>query len=156
MEAIASKQNDLPREFIIKISSRCNINCSYCYMYNLGDSTALLQPKTISIELVHILARKLQIYKVKYGLPLLRIALHGGEPLLAGKLKFSTYCEDLFAALGEGFELYVQTNGILIDHEWVDIFSKYKIVVGLSLDGPQEIHDKYRKTHGGAGTFAKT
>lgn len=148
-----SSINDLPWEFIVKLASRCNINCTYCYMYNLGDESALFQPKFIDESIIQELAQKLKSYQARHGLPVIRIALHGGEPLLVGKSRFAFFCDVLYGQLGEALELYVQTNGTLVDDEWIEIFARHKIVVGLSIDGPPDIHDRYRLTHAGKGTF---
>lgn len=49
----------------------------------------------------------------------------------------------------------MQTNGTLINNDWVDIFEEYKIGVGISIDGPKEFHDVYRVDHEGKGTYDK-
>jgi uncharacterized protein len=84
----------------------------------------------------------------------LKILWHGGEPLLWG---IKNYAE-IFAFIKKEFEGYnytisIQTNLLLINEEYIDLFLKYKVSVGCSLDGQKEIHDAQRVTHKGEGTF---
>jgi len=81
----------------------------------------------------------------------------GGEPTLAG-LDFFKNVVALQQKYGKGGQIVgnaLQTNGILIDDEWCEFLNKYKFLVGLSLDGPKSVHDKYRKTVGGNSVWKK-
>jgi len=80
----------------------------------------------------------------------------GGEPTLMG-LDFYRKCVELQQHFGRGQSVGngLQTNGLLIDDEWVSFLKSYNWLVGLSLDGPQHVHDHYRRTQGGNGTWKR-
>lgn len=113
---------------ILKMSERCNLNCSYCYFFNGKDQSYKQRPAFISDKnidsLIHFLkqgAVDLSIKKVVFG-------FHGGEPLLFGKEKFAKLCSELKLKLLNVVQVSfsVQTNGLLLDEEWLKIFTKYK------------------------------
>ncbi|RBL89647.1 radical SAM protein [Chitinophaga flava] len=142
---------------VMKIASRCNINCSYCYMYSFEDQTYLQQPKFMSQDTVDILLLKVKEHCLRHSLQRFFFIFHGGEPLLAKKEFFSEFVEKARRTIDTGVKLFfsVQTNGILLTDEWCQLFIKYNIRVGVSLDGPQAVHDKHRVDHSGKGTFLK-
>lgn len=81
---------------------------------------------------------------------------HGGEPLLAG-IKFyekAIYYQKKYAK-GKKIENTLQTNGLLINDEWCKFFKRNNLLVGISIDGPEDIHDTYRINMGGGATFSK-
>lgn len=139
------------RTFIVKLTSGCNLACSYCYY---------LVPKQ---KLPHTLVKSRmspalldRTISEICGLPWPRvhIVIHGGEPLLLGK----PYLERAFASIRQrrGEEevlIQLQTNGVLIDKEWIQLFQEYKVGVGISLDGPKVIHDLHRRNLGQQGSF---
>ena len=67
---------------VVKVASRCNLNCSYCYMYNMGDESFKLQPKFMSEEVVTAFIQKVKNHLLKYDSHHFRFIYHGGEPLL--------------------------------------------------------------------------
>ncbi|WP_082126164.1 radical SAM protein [Chryseobacterium lactis] len=142
---------------IVKIASLCNINCTYCYMYNLGDTSYRNQPKFISEATVRSLTEKVINHCKKFDVDKFHIILHGGEPLLMSKTEFVKMIEIFKLIEKENIEvsLSIQTNGILIDNEWCSIFEKYSISVGVSIDGNKKSHDYYRVDKKGKGTFDK-
>lgn len=144
--------------YIIKVASRCNLNCPYCYMYNLGDDTYLSKPKIMAVRIFEQSIDAIKAYMEVNKLPFVAIYLHGGEPLLAGKGRFESYLRAIRERLGcdTVAKVHVQTNGVLIDAAWIDLFNRYDVGVGVSLDGPEEIHDIYRITHAGKGTHNRT
>jgi uncharacterized protein len=83
------------------------------------------------------------------------IVWHAGEPLTVG-LDYYKRARDIIADTVPGNpRLGIQTNGLLIDDEWCRFFKECNFHIGLSIDGPQEFHDRYRKTRSGSGTFHK-
>ena len=142
-------------KFVIKVASRCNINCSYCYMYNMGDLSYKKQPKFINEETVKAFVEKLEVHVKKHEIKLIGIIIHGGEPLLMNKNELINFVTS-FNSLNENkteVKFYLQTNAILIDDEWCDLFKKYKIDVGVSLDGSKIENDKFRIDKKGNGTY---
>ena len=140
--------------FVVKVASRCNLNCSYCYMYNMGDTTYMDQPKFMSNETVTQLARRLRTYVAESGLEKISLVFHGGEPLLCKK----EFYENFFATFKReapdlNVEYLIQTNGVTLDQEWYDFFNSYNVILGISMDGPKEFHDKYRVNHKGEGSY---
>lgn len=152
-----NKYNIRCTEAVVKIASRCNINCTYCYMYNQGDETYKNQPKIME-KLTYInLFKKVKIHYLKESIPSFHFIIHGGEPLLAGKKNIFDFIKKakyiLLPEIQPTFS--VQTNGILIDEEWCSIFKELNINIGISLDGPKIINDQYRIDHKGKGTYDK-
>lgn len=141
-------------DVVLKVVERCNLNCPYCYYFNQeydgNKNSAQMSDRVIS-ELPHFLRRSVE----KLNLKRLNIGLHGGEPLLMNKKR----ADDLCTLLRENLEgivplsLSLQTNGVRIDEEWVDIFCKHKINVGVSIDGNRELHDSKRPDHRGRGSY---
>ncbi|RAJ27220.1 radical SAM protein [Pedobacter cryoconitis] len=142
---------------VVKVASRCNINCSYCYMYNLGDQTYKNQPKIMSHEVVNATIIKTKENCIKNNIKTFVFAFHGGEPMLGG-MDFYRHFVKLAneQLLPEVQPIYaIQTNGIMLTDEWCRLFAKLNIEVGISMDGLPEDHDKYRLDHQGKGTHSK-
>ncbi len=80
----------------------------------------------------------------------------GGEPTLMG-LGFFRRAVELQKRFGRGLTVgnAFQTNGLLLDSRWTDFFREYRFLVGLSIDGPSHVHDRYRRDSGGQGTFSR-
>lgn len=140
--------------FVLKVASRCNLNCSYCYMYNLGDKTYLKQPKFMSIDTIKAFAAKLNEYCLENNLNNIQIVFHGGEPLLISKDFYRESIKIFKEILPDNyFDFVIQTNGVGLDDEWYQLFNELNIRVGVSIDGPKEYHDKYRVFHNGKGSY---
>jgi len=140
--------------FVLKVASRCNLNCSYCYMYNLGDKTYLKQPKFMSVNTITVFAEKLHTYCKENNLNYLQIVFHGGEPLLLSK-DFYRESIQIFTDIVKDvhFDFVIQTNGVGLNNEWYQLFNDLNIRVGISMDGPQKYHDEYRVFHNGKGSY---
>lgn len=145
-------------EIILKISERCNINCSYCYFFNMENQDYKNHSPYISFETVEKLISFIVEAINNQGISSVKIDFHGGEPLMVGKTLFSRICKTLRSTVDEIAELRlsVQTNGMLIDEEWITLFEEYEIFVGFSIDGPQEYHDRFRVDHKNKGTYSRT
>lgn len=140
---------------IVKIASRCNINCTYCYMYNHGDLSYKKQPKIISFDTTKKLVESVQIHCSENKLERFTFIFHGGEPLLMSKKAFVEMIDEIetLAKFGIKIRYAMQTNGLLIDQEWCDIFNKYDVGIGISIDGPENINDIARLDKKGKGTY---
>lgn len=139
---------------LVKVASRCNINCTYCYVYNMGDDNWSRMEKFMSPETVDALCNSLA--KIVLGQrKCFSVVLHGGEPFLLGEARLNLLFKSLRLVLPEHYPISIQTNGILISLSILDICSKYKISVAVSIDGPEQVHNKFRITHNEKGTFDK-
>jgi len=137
---------------LVKVASRCNINCSYCYVYNMGDDNWKNLSKFMSEETIQGLCASLEEL-VANQKKCFSVVLHGGEPFLLGIKKLSYLLQKLREVLPEHYPISIQTNGILISNEILDICSTYRASVAVSIDGPEHVHNKYRVNHKNAGTF---
>ncbi len=129
----------------------CNLNCSYCFFL----AKEHLYPHSRFRMSDEVLESYLQQYLAAQRIMRATIAWQGGEPTLMG-LDFyrrSIACEQKYARSGMTIERTLQTNGTLLDEEWCAFFREHHYLVGLSLDGPRELHDVYRIDKAGHPTF---
>ncbi|MEV0219571.1 FxsB family cyclophane-forming radical SAM/SPASM peptide maturase [Streptomyces sp. NPDC050704] len=156
--------SDVPRasaafsQFVIKLHSRCNFACPDCYMYVLRDGGRSAQPRVMPPGVMDRTAWRIAEHVGRHRPPEARVMLHGGEPLLAGPRRIGRFAEALHAAwrgLDTPLDLIVQTNGALLDRRFLDLFARWGIRVGVSLDGTREAHDRRRRHHSGRGTHAE-
>jgi uncharacterized protein len=142
-------------QVILKVASRCNLNCSYCYIYNMADSTWKSRPAVMSDEVFATTLDRITEHCRANGLQELDVAFHGGEPCLIGHDRFDAWCGRLRAALGElvRLKLVIQTNGTLLDRRWIELLLKHGVSVGLSMDGPKPIHDAVRVDRHERGSY---
>ena len=142
--------------YVVKVVSRCNLNCSYCYMYNLADSTYRNQPAVMSADVTTAMCRRIADHAARHDVPWVHIILHGGEPLLMGKKRLRAWVEQVRAELGVRPEPFfsMQSNGVLIDDEWIDLLADLRVSIGISTDGPERFHDAFRVDNKGRGSFA--
>lgn len=141
--------------FVIKVVSRCNLNCSYCYMYNLADKTYRNQPAVMREDVTNAMARQIGAHALRHGIPWVHIILHGGEPLLMGKKRLQSWVEQIRHEL-QGYTVpafSMQSNGVMIDDEWIDLLADLGVFIGVSIDGPKDFHNRYRVDHKGRGSF---
>ncbi len=142
-------------QLLVKVATRCNIDCSYCYWFR--DAAVYDKPKLMSSEVLHQLVRRIEEHISRYCLIDFPIVLHGGEPLLWGTENFhrmAEACEGISSRTDCEIPISVTTNGVLIDDEWLNCFEAHNISVAISLDGPAHIHDMHRRTFQGTGTHA--
>lgn len=142
-------------EIIVKISERCNINCTYCYVFNKSNDLAINSIPIISKSTINNLREFLENLSYSYDVDVIQIDLHGGEPLLIKKERFELICKTLREGdyKNTSLEIACQTNGTLINDEWIELFGKYKVNVSVSLDGPKFINDQARIDKKGQGTY---
>lgn len=143
--------------FLVKLASRCNLDCDYCYVYHHADQGWRSLPKLLSSEDRAAFAARLADYAREAGLKRAAVIYHGGEPLLAGAETIVEFTRDLRAAVGPEVDLEVgiQTNGLLLTDDVLDLLEHERIAVSLSLDGPREVNDLHRTTRRGRSSFDK-
>ncbi len=150
-----AQKKSLPTAFstmLKPIGSRCNLDCSYCYYLDkagiYGGREALM-----SDELLEEYTRQ---YIDGNKVDLVTFNWHGGEPLVAG-IDFFRKAMELQRKYADGKRIdnTIQTNGTLITEEWCRLFRENNFLVGVSIDGPRDIHDAFRRDKGGQPTFDK-
>ncbi|HBW19564.1 MAG: FxsB family cyclophane-forming radical SAM/SPASM peptide maturase [Streptosporangiaceae bacterium] len=143
------------RQYILKIHSRCNLACDYCYLYAMQDQSWRSRPATMSPATVRQVALRIAQSAQAHGLAEISVVLHGGEPLLAGQALIASAASTLRGALGPDISasLSIQTNGVLLTRELLDILLRHDISVGVSLDGDRVSNDKHRRYANGRGSY---
>ncbi len=134
--------------------AQCNLDCDYCFFL----SKEMLYPDSrfrMSDEQLDAYLR--QLIEAHSGAAEVTIAWQGGEPTLMGLDFFRRSVEVARRYLKPGQRAVhtIQTNGTLIDAEWAEFVRDNDYLVGISIDGPRDIHDAYRVTKGGRGSFEK-
>lgn len=142
---------------LIKLASRCNIQCTYCYWFR--DADVYKKPAVLTRDSEDAFCARLEEHIREFELDQFLVVFHGGEPLLFPKHRFDAFLKKIRAIedrTGCAIQRGVTSNGILIDEAWVRLFKEHDVVVTVSLDGPAEINDKYRVDFKGKGTLAGT
>lgn len=144
------------REFILKIHSRCDLACDYCYMYEMADQSWRSQPRRMPVDIAESAAHRIGEHARAHGLERVTLILHGGEPLLAGHNLIWILVEATRKAAGPDVrvDVRVQTNGVGLDEPYLRLFDELGILVGVSLDGGQREHDRHRRFASGRGSYA--
>ncbi len=142
-----------PFTLLIKPSgSNCNIDCVYCF-YKDRDPAAGTGTQRMSEKVLE----KLVGDYMQLGFPVVGFAWQGGEPTLMGVDFFRKAIEfqKKYGTPGQQISNTLQTNGVLLDEQWCRFFGENRFLLGISMDGPAEFHDKYRRDHSGSPTFEK-
>ena len=142
-----------PINLLIKpASGNCNMRCRYCFYADEAQNRETPSMGIMSRELMHTIIDK----SFDYADGSLTIAFQGGEPSLAG-LDFFQDMTDYVKAHANPKNLRIQyafqTNGYNLNDDWMKWFAENHVLVGVSLDGPREIHDRHRVDASGKGTF---
>ncbi|WP_026473606.1 anaerobic sulfatase maturase [Alkaliflexus imshenetskii] len=124
----------------------CNLGCTYCFYLEKAELFKETTVHRMSDEVLEETIRQVMAQSGKE----VSITWQGGEPTLMGLEFFEKVIkyEQIYGkgkTVGNG----LQTNGLLIDEEWADFLQRYNFLVGLSIDGPQHVHDHYRLTRSG-------
>jgi uncharacterized protein len=138
---------------LLKVASRCNLDCSYCYVYNQGDDGWRSQPKRMTRRTIDAIIQNVSTLYDEQRVPF-AVVLHGGEPLLLGSEILSVLLRGLAAALPSSCTRAIQTNGVLIDGELLDLCAETGTTLSISLDGPAFVHDRRRVDRAGRGSHA--
>jgi uncharacterized protein len=145
-------------EVVLKIVERCNINCTYCYMFNRGNDDYLSHPVYLPDNTLQAIARFLAQGVEDLGAERVRIDFHGGEPLLLKRERFDAIASTLREAVEPRakMEFGLQTNAMLVNQDWLDLLWKHRVGVGVSIDGPKEYHDAFRVDRRARGSYDRT
>ena len=135
------------------VGADCNLRCAYCFY----RPKAALYPEAKHPKMSDEVLDRLISDAMGQRADVTSFGWQGGEPALAG-LEFYKRVVELqmkYGAPGQSVGNSLQTNGVLLTSEWARFLNEYKWLVGLSVDGPAELHDKYRKDPQGAPTHQK-
>lgn len=133
--------------------SLCNMDCHYCFYLEKNK----LYPNTSDWHMPNLVQDNfIRKYIESQNTEVITFAWQGGEPTLLGLDFYKRAVElQMKYANGKKIENTFQTNGILVDDEWSEFFAANNFLIGLSIDGPQEIHDQFRIMKGGQPSFEK-
>lgn len=141
---------------LVKTASRCNMDCSYCYVYQGPDTTWRTQPKRMRPPVLTAVRDRLVEHAGQQDAGF-AIVLHGGEPLLLGFDYLAKLLRGLRARLTpERHPIGIQTNGTLLSEKLLDLFAETRTSVSVSIDGPPVVNDLARLDHRGESTYAAT
>ena len=131
--------------------SRCNLACHYCFYLRKGD----LYPGSRFRMSDEVLKEYIRQTIESHCIPEVTFAWQGGEPTLMGRGFFEKAMglQKYYCRPGMVIHNTIQTNGILLDDGWCEFFRKNRFLVGISIDGPRELHDACRTDAAGKGTF---
>ncbi len=135
---------------VLQGSAFCNIACRYCYVRGRDDVTRM------SDRVLDAIGRN--VLASRWAPDTLAVAWHAGEPLALPVAWLDAACARLEAGAraGQRLRFGVQTNAIPIDDAWIDLFRRRDFSIGVSVDGPRDLHDANRVDRRGAGTFDRT
>ncbi|HEY4009335.1 MAG TPA: cyclophane-forming radical SAM/SPASM peptide maturase GrrM/OscB [Acidobacteriaceae bacterium] len=125
----------------------CNIQCKYCYLPTRNDKSVM------SLETVVATLEK--VFASPYAGPQITVIWHAGEPLVLPVSYYQAAFEAIERMRPASIQIRhsIQTNGTLVTNEWADLIRRWNVGVGVSIDGPQQMHDANRVTRAGKGTF---
>jgi uncharacterized protein len=136
------------RLLVLQPTPFCNIDCSYCYLTNRGSA------ERMSLATLDLACRR--VFESAFLGRELEVAWHGGEPLTVPLAWYEEATALIAARQPASVRLThaFQTNGLLVDENWAHFFARTGARVGLSIDGPADLHDANRRTRRGRGTHA--
>ena len=148
--------NKLPQYFHVlakPTGATCNLDCKYCFFL----SKEMLYPGSKFRMADRLLEEYIKQMIESQQVPEANIAWQGGEPTLMGLdfFKRTIELEKKYRKPGTTIYNTMQTNGTLLNEEWCTFFKENNFLIGLSVDGPKELHDFYRVDKGGHGTHDK-
>lgn len=137
-----------PLEFQLLVKpagSRCNLACRYCFYHDNDDYFPPPSPERGKVMSREMLERLVQEF-LSYRMPQSILCWQGGEPTLCGLdfFKAAVEAEKRYGVGGQVVGNALQTNGLLLDDAWCEFLAQYRVLVGLSIDGPRPVHERYR------------
>lgn len=142
-------------QLVLKVVGPCNLNCDYCYVYNMADSSWRDQPKFMADETIDRVAERMSEHCTANGQDTFDVTLHGGEPLMMGSERLERTLTALSQVAPDKLRFGVQTNATLLNEEILDLFLDYNVAVGVSLDGDRQ-GNRHRLYRDGRESYDKT
>lgn len=146
----AADSAPLTEVVVVQPTPFCNISCRYCYLPD-RNATTVMQQRTVESLFT-------KLFATGWTRAGLTVIWHAGEPLVVPPSFYEHAFTTIAALKPAALQLQhsLQTNGMLITEEWCDLFKRWNVGVGVSIDGPRHLHDANRVTRSGKGTFDKT
>ncbi|MER5755458.1 FxsB family cyclophane-forming radical SAM/SPASM peptide maturase [Streptomyces sp. NPDC002088] len=143
--------------FVLKVHSRCDLACDYCYMYRSHDRSWRTQPRTMAPATVSRTAERIAAHLSAHGSTEAGVVLHGGEPLLVGDAELTRMVRELRTTVGDGVRLHLslQTNGLRLTRQRLDLCGELGLRIGVSTDGGRAAHDRHRRGADGRGSHTR-
>jgi uncharacterized protein len=132
---------------VVQPTPFCNINCSYCYLPQRANKT-VMQHSTVRVLFE-------QVFASSWASQELTVIWHAGEPLVVPPAFYESAFQTIAALCPSSVRVQhsMQTNGMLLSTEWCDLFKRWHVGVGVSIDGPKRLNDTHRLTRTGRSTF---
>lgn len=143
------------RQFVVKLESRCDLSCDHCYVYEHADTSWRGRPTVPSDDVLVQTAARIAEHARQHGLARVHVVLHGGEPLLAGPIRLERAARVLHEALRgvSELDLRIHTNAVTLNERFLEIFDRYDMKVGVSLDGDRAANDLHRRYANGRSSY---
>lgn len=137
------------QQFVLKVHSRCNLACDYCYVYEMKDQSWRAQPRRMSTATIEMAMKRIADHVRAHGLKSIAVILHGGEPMLAGSAFLAGIAGRMRSEIPADLDIGLQTNGTLLTEENLSTLARQAIRVGVSLDGDADATGRHRRFRGG-------
>ena len=133
---------------VVKPTHLCNLDCTYCYNDDVRDP--IMKDETLE----RVIKETFQYAAMRPTISGVHFIWHGGEPMIPG-LKFYNRVMAAQQEFSQGIPCSntIQTNGVMINDRWLDFFKEHKFRISISIDGPRDLHDKFRLDMRGRGTY---
>jgi uncharacterized protein len=150
MDFPCARSSPVVETVVVQPTPFCNINCRYCYLPDRNVSTVIEQGTVIALFS--------KLFGTNWVAPSLTVIWHAGEPLVVPISFYEQAFEAIEALRPPDVRIQhsFQTNGMLITPAWCEFFKEWQVNVGVSIDGPKELHDAQRVTRSGRGTFDRS
>jgi uncharacterized protein len=142
------------RQFVLKVHSRCNLSCTYCYVYEMADQRWRELPTRMSLPVAGKTVDRIAEHAERHGLVSVDVILHGGEPLLTGADWLADLVGSLRVSVPAHVNVALQTNGTLLNRPLLTTLKDLGIRTGVSLDGDAEATRLHRVYADGRSSFA--
>lgn len=142
-----------PVSVLIKpASGNCNVRCEYCFYKDITENRDIADFGKMPLDTLETIVCKV----LEFADGSATFSFQGGEPTLCGLEFFRKLVvyQKKYNSKDVAVMNCIQTNGVLLDESWAEFLKTNNFLVGLSLDGPKELHDKYRKDAHGNGTYS--
>jgi uncharacterized protein len=134
-------------------SSKCNLNCKYCFYHDVANNRSVADFGFMNLDTAEVIIRKVLQFASGYA----TFSFQGGEPTLCGLDFFESVItlQNKLNVNSVAINNCLQTNGILLDEKWAEFLHDHHFLVGLSLDGPRDLHDEFRVDAKENGTYER-